>query len=123
MSIKTRIVPPLDIASPSEQFEELKLRGAIATELQATDQFTVPDRPISDEVREAWFVYRQALRDLSKLAGTTDDKWAAWPERPDGWKPSAMAMLSPPPPTTPIKSQPPEIPYEEWVASRDRPRK
>lgn len=122
MSIKTRIVPSLDIASPSEQFEELKLRGAIATELQATDQFTVPDRPISDEVREAWFVYRQALRDLSKLAGTTNDKWAAWPERPDGVK-HMLLTISPPPPTAPIEPQPPEIPYEEWVARRDRLRK
>lgn len=53
----------------------------IAAELQNTDQYMMPDRPLSKEVRESWVVYRQALRDLSKLPAP--ERLAAWPTRPN----------------------------------------
>lgn len=115
MSVESRVVPPLEIASSQVDLAEFRLRGAIAAELLATDQFVMPDRPMSEEVRDAWQVYRQQLRDLSKLPGTSADKWAAWPSRPDGKAPNVLA--APLPPATPsIPSQPPVIGYEEWLA-------
>ncbi|WP_375414618.1 phage tail assembly chaperone [uncultured Bradyrhizobium sp.] len=59
---------------------EMKCR--IFAELNATDQFVVPDRPMSEECRESWSTYRQALRDLSKLSGVRA-MIGAWPVRPD----------------------------------------
>lgn len=55
----------------------------IASELNATDQYMVLDRPIADSVRASWATYRQALRDLSNLGGPVEII-TAWPTRPDG---------------------------------------
>lgn len=60
-----------------------ELRAAIYQELNHSDQFTVPDRPMPAEQRAAWPIYRQALRDLSKLP-TSSAMVKAWPLRPDG---------------------------------------
>jgi hypothetical protein len=57
------------------------LRRRIAGELAATDQFMMPDRPLTGEMRAAWVTYRQALRDLSKLP-TPAAQLAAWPASP-----------------------------------------
>lgn len=57
------------------------LRSRIAGELAATDQFMMPDRPMTEQMRAAWVAYRQALRDLSKLP-TPAEQLAAWPESP-----------------------------------------
>jgi len=59
----------------------LEVVNSIANELAATDAFMVPDRPMPTEMREAWRVYRQALRDLS---GPVDHILTTWPKRPDG---------------------------------------
>lgn len=58
-----------------------ELRSAIFNELQNTDGFMVPDRLNSK--RDKWATYRQALRDLSKLA-TPSDMVNSWPIHPDG---------------------------------------
>lgn len=58
------------------------IRRRIARELTASDQFMMPDRPMTKELRDAWIIYRQALRDLSKLP-TPADQLAAWPISPN----------------------------------------
>lgn len=63
-----------------------EVQNAIVLHLHATDAFMMPDRPLSDQVRDAWKVYRQTLRDLSKgsPAPSVADMIAAFPKRPDG---------------------------------------
>lgn len=63
-----------------------ELRSAIFNELQNTDGFMVPDRPMLTNKHTAWTIYRQALRDLSKLA-TPSDMLNSWPVHPDGDEP------------------------------------
>ena len=48
--------------------------------LAATDVFMVPDYPISDEKREAFRLYRQALREVPEQPGFPED--IVWPEKP-----------------------------------------
>lgn len=61
---------------------ENDLRIKIFAELAASDMTQVPDFPISDEKRAAWRVYRQALRDLSKVPGGAAEWVKRWPVRP-----------------------------------------
>lgn len=73
--------------SPKEQADAniptaFEIRNRIASELQRTDQYMMPDRPMNSDTRNAWVIYRQALRDLSKLA-TPIEMVNAWPLRPD----------------------------------------
>lgn len=71
-----------------------EVQAAIVAQLQATDAFMMPDRPLSDPARAAWAVYRQALRDLSNRAAVTvADMLAAFPQRPDGADPVASLRL------------------------------
>lgn len=48
--------------------------------LAACDWTTVADVPLSDEKREAWKAYRQALRDVTGQAGFPDA--IEWPGKP-----------------------------------------
>lgn len=65
------------------QPKDFEVENAIAAELAATDQYAMPDRPMTDERREAWRAYRQILRDLSKGLSHADQV-RYWPLRPDG---------------------------------------
>jgi hypothetical protein len=73
----------------------MEVHGAIYGELKATDGRAAADRPLADEVRASWTVYRQALRDLSKphdadlptQRPTVVEIIRAWPMRPDGTDP------------------------------------
>lgn len=60
-----------------------EVQAKVFNELQNTDGFMAPDRPMSADKRTAWATYRQALRDLSKLP-TPVDMMAAWPPKPAG---------------------------------------
>jgi hypothetical protein len=75
--------------SPAERDAHMvpQVKAAIAGELAATDQFMMPDRPLSDNARAAWRAYRQALRDLD---GTAAHMLQTWPARPDGADPVAF---------------------------------
>lgn len=66
-----------------EMLDDLRrdMVNAIAAELGATDGYMVPDRPLTEQAREDWAAYRQALRDIS---GDAAAMLAAWPFRPDG---------------------------------------
>jgi|14_taG_2_1085336.scaffolds.fasta_scaffold41332_1 hypothetical protein len=56
-----------------------KKRGEI---LKETDKYAIPDWPhATEEVKQAWLDYRQALRDLP--ANTTDPENPVWPEAPN----------------------------------------
>lgn len=48
--------------------------------LEETDYILMPDYPITEEQREAWIAYRQALRDLPEQEGWPTD--IIWPEKP-----------------------------------------
>ena len=48
--------------------------------LTASDKYMIPDYPITDDLREQWLAYRQALRDLPE---TCDPDNPIWPERPE----------------------------------------
>lgn len=73
----------------------MEVFGAIYGELKSTDRYATPDRPLSDSIRAAWSVYRQALRDLSKPHDAESPTQRpsmveiieAWPSRPDGVDP------------------------------------
>ena len=69
--------------------EILSLRNA---ELAATDSMMVPDRPLSEEQRQGWRVYRQALRDLGSIHEALDII-EAWPKRPDESDAIPIALL------------------------------
>lgn len=58
-----------------------KLRENRDILLDKSDKYTTPDFPhSSEEVKQAWLDYRQALRDLP--ANTTDPENPVWPEAP-----------------------------------------
>lgn len=49
--------------------------------LMETDKYAIPDFPhVSDEIKQAWLDYRQALRNLP--ANTDDPKTPIWPISP-----------------------------------------
>jgi hypothetical protein len=59
-----------------------KIRNERDKLLKSTDRYTIPDWPHStDEAKQAWLDYRQALRDLP--ANTTDPENPAWPTPPE----------------------------------------
>lgn len=52
--------------------------------LAQTDWTQMPDSPLSKELRKAYKVYRQALRDIPSQEGFPAN--ITWPEPPDGTK-------------------------------------
>lgn len=86
--------------SPIERAQSLlpksfEVRSAISLELAATDGFVATDRPLSDELRARWAIYRQTLRDISKPQDERESLLSppemvrGWPLRPDGTDPVA----------------------------------
>ena len=69
--------------SVDEMLEDMQrdVTNAIAAELDLTDRYKEPDRPLTEQHREAWKSYRQALCELN---GDAEAMIAAWPFRPDG---------------------------------------
>ena len=60
----------------------LELRKKRDELLKETDKYTIPDWPhATEETKQAWLDYRQALRDLP--ANTTDPENPVWPEAPN----------------------------------------
>lgn len=56
------------------------LRGVRDFYLQRSDYTQLPDAPITPELKQAYIVYRQALRDLP--SNTTDPLNPPWPIPP-----------------------------------------
>lgn len=63
------------------------VKMAIFNELCATDQYMTPDRPLTEEVLDAWRTYRQTLRDLK---GDAKEMLSTWPRNPVGEEPNAQ---------------------------------
>ena len=88
------VVFPEGYEKPPKELFEAKLQELIDAQpwkelrdernkrIAETDKFTIPDWPHpSEEVKQAWLDYRQALRDLP--ANTTDPENPVWPEAPN----------------------------------------
>lgn len=68
-----------------EELLEARLRGVRRRRdalLDKSDKAMVPDRPMSEERREAWRAYRQALRDLPEQVIADNMYTTLWPEPP-----------------------------------------
>ena len=83
-----------DIPKPSKEDFEAKLQELIDAQpwkelrkernkrIAQTDYLAIPDYPhATEEVKQAWLDYRQALRDLP--ANTTDPENPVWPTPPE----------------------------------------
>lgn len=71
---------PEDIEDEREQALVL-LRAERDRRLAASDWTQMPDAPLAEAAREAWRLYRQALRDLPET--TTDPAAPEWPAPPN----------------------------------------
>lgn len=67
--------------APSAELAMQLLRDKRARLLRQSDFTQMPDAPLSDEQREAWRVYRQALRDLPEQFADNPAS-AVWPQSP-----------------------------------------
>ena len=82
---------PLPTQSECEEYWNSTLKNEIYSKalrrkrdsiLDKTDKYTVPDYPHpTEEVKQAWLDYRQALRDLP--SNTEDPENPVWPEAPN----------------------------------------
>jgi hypothetical protein len=63
---------------PARKIAELRIKRNI--KLVETDWTQSPDSPMTDETKDDWKTYRQALRDLP--ANTADPTNITWPEEP-----------------------------------------
>lgn len=78
------LVPKTDAEIAAAQMPLLvDVQQLVFLQLDATDQYMLPDRGLTPDVLAAWVVYRKALRDLSKSPGITD-MINNFPARPDG---------------------------------------
>jgi hypothetical protein len=71
--------PPLP---PEPTFEEILENAYLRrrVELQDSDWTQAVDNPMSDERKQEWAVYRQALRDVPQQEGFPDN--ISWPTKP-----------------------------------------
>ena len=86
---KNNTLPKPALEELSEKWNELlsvqqwkELRKERNKRITQTDYLAIPDYPhATEEVKQAWLDYRQALRDLP--ANTTDPENPVWPEAPN----------------------------------------
>jgi hypothetical protein len=74
--VETKLQELID-AQPWKELREERNRRITRTDYLATIDYPHP----TEEVKQAWFDYRQALRDLP--ANTTDPENPVWPEAPN----------------------------------------
>lgn len=73
----------LEARAKAEALE--RLRAERDRLLAGSDWTQLPDSPLAVEEREAWAVYRQALRDLPAAAEVlADPRSVSWPQPPGG---------------------------------------
>ena len=76
---KVTFIPPTDEELESEAASLARQHRNML--IQSTDYLVLPDYQISEEKRQEFLVYRQALRDISKQDGwPMDIKWPAMPQ-------------------------------------------
>jgi hypothetical protein len=69
-----------------------QVEGAIRAELSLTDFTQLPDTRFTPQERALWATYREALRDLSKIADP-ESMIRAWPVNPGGSDSEIVAAL------------------------------
>jgi hypothetical protein len=77
--IEENVLPP-SIGLTHEQFLA-NVRSERNTKLIATDWTVLPDSPLSNELKQQYIVYRQALRDITEGLNSYQD--LVWPIQPE----------------------------------------
>jgi hypothetical protein len=72
-------IPPLNLA-PVNTLSWNDIRHSRNVELQMTDWTSLPDSPLTQEQKQKWSVYRQQLRDITKVFPTPNH--VIWPTKP-----------------------------------------
>ena len=75
------VVGDLELAEAKKQRAWDLLRVQRNGKLAECDWTQVPDAPLNAQDKEAWRLYRKALRDMPET--TLDPESPAWPEKPD----------------------------------------
>lgn len=85
------VVEKTDSEKAAAQLSKLavEVQRAIVMQLNATDQYVLPDRGLTSDDLAAWIAYRKALRDLSKGSASVADMIGNFPVRPDAVDPAA----------------------------------
>jgi hypothetical protein len=60
---------------------EQKIRNIRDFRLKESDKYAYPDFPLTEEKRNEWIVYRQALRDITSQPGFPNN--VVWPTKPN----------------------------------------
>jgi len=71
----------VDTAGTDPNDMALVMRGFRAMLLEGSDWTQMPDSPLTDEQRQAWATYRQALRDFPSI--WTPAETAEFPDPPE----------------------------------------
>lgn len=74
------VYPIVNEQLSQEQFIQI-VRSERNKKLNATDWAVLPDSPLSDEKKQQYQNYRQALRDLPQTLSTVED--LVWPVQPE----------------------------------------
>lgn len=88
--VTDELPPPPPTEDELRQAQAERVRAERDRRLALTDYLIMPDYPLTLEDKDAWTLYRQALRDITKQPGfpwTGDEAGEAaitWPVRPDG---------------------------------------
>lgn len=73
--------PVSTVPEPTEEQQEMQVRAARNSLLDLCDWTQLPDAPLTEEQKQAWAEYRQALRDVPEQAGFPDT--VIWPFAPE----------------------------------------
>lgn len=75
-----------EAANPPAEVVGAAIRAERDARIAATDYLMLPDYPLAAGAREAWAIYRTALRDITEQDGFpwTGPDSAPWPARPEG---------------------------------------
>lgn len=75
------VVADLELAEAKKQKAWDLLRARRNSKLAECDWTQVPDAPLNAQDKEAWRLYRKALRDMPET--TLDPESPVWPDKPD----------------------------------------
>lgn len=73
--------PVPSVPEPTEEQQEMQVRAARNSLLDLCDWTQLPDAPLTEEQKQAWAEYRQALRDVPEQAGFPEN--VVWPSTPE----------------------------------------
>jgi len=70
-----------DLAAEASNIAWMRMKDVRNSVLSQCDWTQMPDSPLTDEQKQAWATYRQALRDLPE--NTADPRNPTWPTKPE----------------------------------------